>query len=246
MRCAALIHRQSLRELLRHAFSREAGVTLERLAENLSYFYDAARFICHKHVYGYEVNPEPTFEPEALEFFKSVIRETSIYLEYGSGGSTILAARFVKALVSVESDRIFKRAVEKALPPHCIEIHLLSPSIGVTAKWGMPVFQRPTSRRIDRWKRYPKLPWAVLNGRRPETILIDGRLRVACALESLLNVDRNTRILVDDYVGRNYSIIEQFSDLISVHGMMAEFRKRTDFDAPECRKALEHSYSDLS
>jgi hypothetical protein len=42
----------------------------------------------------------------------------------------------------------------------------------------------------------------------PDTILVDGRLRVACTLESLLHVDRATIILVDDYADRNYRATE--------------------------------------
>ena len=220
-------------------------MSIASIAKRISYFYDAARFVAHKHIHGYEVNPEPTFEDAGLAFFEYVIRDTSTYLEYGSGGSTILASRFVKTLVSVESDRVFRDAVERALPPSTAEIHLLSPNIGITHEWGTPVFGRPTPSRMRRWRKYPEAPWPALKGRMPETILVDGRLRVACALEGLLNVGRDTRVLVDDYVGRNYSVIENHADLIALHGIMAEFRKKTDFDANRCRKALDDAYADL-
>ena len=41
--------------------------------------------------------------------------------------------------------------------------------------------------------------------------MIDGRFRVACFLNSLLNADPNTIILFDDYINRpHYHIVEEF------------------------------------
>jgi hypothetical protein len=215
------------------------------LLNRISYFFNAARFVASKHLRGYEVDPEPTFQPDELTFFKSIIPRTAIYLEYGSGGSTIFAARYVKVLVSVESDAVFKRAVARKIPATSAEIHLSSPYIGVTAEWGTPVFGRPTKSRIKRWKRYPQAPWALLGNKIPDTILVDGRMRVACALESLLRVGPETCLVVDDYADRNYKAIEEFANLISMHGRMAEFRRKLDFDDTRCRVALEKAYSDL-
>jgi hypothetical protein len=210
------------------------------------YFAKAATFVAKKHLMGYQVNPVPSFQPEGLEFFQTIIPTSIIYLEFGSGGSTILASKHVKKLVSVESDGVFKRAVERAIPQDTrAEIHLLAPYIGVTAEWGTPVFGRPTANRVKRWKKYPSAPWPVLNGEVPDTVLIDGRMRVACALESLLHINRHTRLIVDDYVGRDYRAIEQFAELIATHGIMAEFRKMADFDVQACRESLTRFYSVL-
>lgn len=214
------------------------------LASKVSYFHRAARFVAHKHLYGYEVGSEPTFDLEGLAFFRSAIRDTSVYLEYGSGGSTVLAAQFVNTLVSVESDPVFRKAVERALPASNAEIHLLSPNIGPVREWGTPVFGRPTTSRIKRWKQYPAAPWPILAGRMPELILVDGRFRIACALESLLHVGRDTSLLVDDYVGRDYSDIARFADLVCLHGRMAEFRKKISFSESDCTHALAFAYSD--
>jgi hypothetical protein len=77
------------------------------------------------------------------------------------------------------------------------------------------------------------------------TILVDGRMRVACALESLLHVTRDTRMIVDDYVGREYEVIEDFADLVATHGIMAEFRKKKDFDPALCHERLQRYYAVL-
>lgn len=70
-------------------------------------------------------------------------------------------------------------------------------------------------------------------------------MRIACTLESLLHVSEETRLVVDDYADRDYFQIEQFAHLISLHGIVAEFRKRPDFDERACRSALNAAYFDL-
>jgi hypothetical protein len=150
----------------------------------VTYLAKAFVFVARKHIVGLDVEPTPHLEPEGLAFFNSIIPNTRIYLEYGSGGSSVQAAKHVKTLVSV----------------------------GMTAHWGTPVFGRATPSRIQRWKRYPQAPWQALN-EVPDTILVDERMRVACALESLLHVTHDTRMVVDDYVGPEYQVIEDFADL---------------------------------
>ena len=172
------------------------------LKEKVSYFTEAGVFVARKHFNGFTISPTPAFEDEGLHFFLSAIKQSRIYLEFGSGGSTIVASSFVTKLVSVETDRVFAKAVRRALPKSDAEIHLLTPNIGITREWGYPIFTRPTPRRQAKWKRLPSAPWAKLGSDVPDTILIDGRMRIACALESLLHVTDQTRLLIDDYTGR--------------------------------------------
>jgi hypothetical protein len=209
------------------------------------YFTRAARFLALKHTKGYTIHPTPTLEEEGLKAFELAIKNTHTYLEFGSGGSTILASQFVTKLVSVETDHSFAAAVRRALLQSSAQVHILTPNIGLTRQWGFPMFERPTPSRIARWKRLPKAPWGILASDIPDTILIDGRMRVACALESLLHVTSDSRLLVDDYVGRSYEVIENFATLIALHGRMAEFRKPKMFDESACRGSLERAYSDV-
>jgi hypothetical protein len=215
------------------------------LREKFSYFTHAGLAVARKHLNGFTIKPTPTFEKEGLQIFLSAIKQSRIYLEFGSGGSTIAASRYVTKLVSVETDRLFAEAVRRALPQSDAEIHLLTPNIGITCDWGYPVFARPTRGRQARWKLLPNAPWDLLGSDIPDMILIDGRMRVACALESLLHVTTQTRLLIDDYIGRRYEVIERFAELVALHGRMAEFRKRTEFDAAKCREELEVAYWDL-
>ncbi len=178
------------------------------------------------------------------------MRQSKVYLEYGSGGSTILAAHYVPTIVSVESDGRFHKQLEKRIANLGLKakVHLLHADIGWTEDFGYPIFKRQTPNRIMRWSEYTKAPWPKLAelGVKPDTVLIDGRFRVACALRTLLEVDENCSILVDDYVGRTpYECITRYGDLVALHGRMAEFKKKSDFDEELVRRDLEGFYRQL-
>jgi hypothetical protein len=84
-------------------------------------------------------------------------------------------------------------------------------------------------------------------GRTPDVILVDGRFRVACVLESLLNLgDQDAcTILLDDYVGRaHYRAVEAFVTVVELKGRMAVLRKRPRMDAERCRDVLQGFYAD--
>jgi hypothetical protein len=94
--------------------------------------------------------------------------------------------------------------------------------------------------RIRRWEGYPQAPWSYYErmGLEPDLILVDGRFRVACSLESLLRLSspRDCRILCEDCVGRPYyQVVEQFADL-TLMGRMAVLKAKRPLDRDECRK----------
>jgi hypothetical protein len=203
-------------------------------------------FVYRKFLVGYRFAGESDLDIQAAAHFRKVLARTSHYLEYGSGGSTVLAWQSVKTVVSVDNDRRFLRAVTQFLsgsavrPAHSMLIYV---NTGITKRWGFPLFKTPTRARLFRWQRYTTAPWPFFtdHGIQPDTILVDGRFRVACVLESLLHlVDRSPcTILVDDYVNRpEYAEVEAFADRIAMHGQMAELRKKPDFDRAECLRVL--------
>jgi hypothetical protein len=213
--------------------------------------WGTTKVVVAKRVKRFEVPEAPFFDEQSTEFFKGVIAETRNYLEYGSGGSSLLAHRSVQNLVSVESDRRFLRAVQRklALQPLGAETVLIHVNIGLTEDWGKPVFTKATQRRLRRWKKYAQAPWAHCRNRNlePDLILVDGRFRVACALESLLNLRAGNpcRILIDDYISRpHYNVIEEVADLIEMQGRMAVFQQTRNMDRERCKILVERHYSD--
>jgi hypothetical protein len=214
--------------------------------------YRTTRVVVAKRVHKIEVPDEPCFDPRSLDYFRQLVSGAQNYLEYGSGGSTLMAHRYVRNLVSVESDRRFLRAVQRRLERQepAAETTLIHVNIGITEHWGKPVFTKPTSRRLRRWRDYARAPWNFFRSHslEPDLILIDGRFRVACALESLLNLspENPCRILVDDYASRpEYQAVEQVADLVEMKGRMAVFAKRPDMDRERCKILVERHYADF-
>jgi hypothetical protein len=109
--------------------------------------------------------------------------------------------------------------------------------------WGKP----KNKDKIDNFWMYMVKPWhiAKANDLVPDTILIDGRFRVASFLFSLVSAQSGATILFDDYVNRPYyHVVEQFCELQDKVGRMGAFSVQKNFPVPEiCEKIAEHSIS---
>ena len=167
----------------------------------------ALRFLYLQRVKGFTAPEAPHFDPASLPLFTSLLQGARRYLEFGAGGSTLAAADLGVSTLSVESDRFYARAVRRRLP-ETSPVDILVADIGLTKQWGAPVFQAPTAGRLARWRRYIDLPFERLKrmgGPFPGLILIDGRFRRACALESARQAalaNQPATLFFDDYLGR--------------------------------------------
>lgn len=173
----------------------------------------------------------PELPPAALATLESRLSQASVFLEYGAGGSTALAARLgVATIVSVESSPEWVEKVRAAVLAPGAQLHLLHADIGRTGDWGRPVDRKA----IERWHLYPEAGWRRLHelGLSPDLVLIDGRFRVACFCVSLLSARPGTVLLFDDYAGRaQYHVVEAFCPVSAMHERMAEFHVPEQIDA---------------
>jgi hypothetical protein len=173
-----------------------------------------------------DISEYPWMPQEALECFIQHIKRSSVFLEYGAGGSSVLAADSgVKKIYSVESDKGFLCAVQKKLEKNAFsgEFVPIPVDIGPTRKLGKPVDK---SRR-NFWPDYYENVWIKIkdNNDSPDLVLIDGRFRVACFLTVLLKASCGTIILFDDYFNRRnrYGRIEDVLSVSGQAGRMAKF-----------------------
>lgn len=168
--------------------------------------------------------PELSFPEEEAAFLEKHYRDAGVILEYGSGGSTVMASKMPdKRVFSVESDRNWALSLQEKLD----SANLPSPatlypvSIGQTGQWGRPEDERS-------WREYYRYPTAVWSEpwfRHPDVILIDGRLRPACFVACCLRITRPTTILFDDYRKRkSYHVVEELLKPARSVGRMVEFR----------------------
>src|SRR5260221_14315417 len=72
-------------------------------------------FLFRKYVTGFRVDGDPHLDRHALAHFKDVIARTARYLEYGSGGSTIMAWQAAKGQETGDNDPRFLRRVVRGV-----------------------------------------------------------------------------------------------------------------------------------
>ena len=164
-----------------------------------------------------------TFPQEESEFIKQAYGEANRILEYGSGGSTRLAARLGKPCLSIESDAAWARLLNERLAADAggtSTATVLHVDIGPTKEWGFP-------RNQANWKkfwRYPMAPWPTDEGKEPDLVLIDGRMRRACFAATMIGTRRKTRILFDDFGNRpHYHDVLAFAEPAHMVGRLAVF-----------------------
>lgn len=174
-----------------------------------------------------DTNPEPqfglTFPADVSDFVREIYGQSRGIIEYGSGGSTLLAAELGKPCLSVESDRNWSAGLsEKIAAQFGTEspTRVLYVNIGPTKKWGYP----SDKRKSENYWRYPMAPWDDVDPAGIDTVLIDGRMRKACFGAALISIQRETRVLFDDYGDRKrYHDVEHFARPTRTVGRMAEF-----------------------
>lgn len=206
------------------------------------------KFLHVQRVKGFTIGDQPHFDPASYNYFISKLRSARSYLEYGCGGSTVLAAREGKVFTSVDSDPFFLGAVKKKIASlgetvDISKITLIHADIGLTQGWGVPVFHSKSEKRLKKWRTYPLSPWnSGDDSFCPDLVLVDGRFRVACALASIraLQGRSDWELLVDDYEDRYfYKPIEQFASLTGMAGRMAIFKPRDSIDLDQLNNAFE-------
>jgi hypothetical protein len=86
-------------------------------------------------------------------------------------------------------------------------------NIGPVMSWGRPIFKLLKFP----WPKYSKSIHSLAD--KPELILIDGRFRVACAIQTILFCVKNQlkpRILLHDCVREEYSVLYEILDPIKM------------------------------
>lgn len=165
--------------------------------------------------------------PEAeATHLREVYARAGVILEYGSGGSTVVAAEMGgKRVFSVESDEAWAEMMRgwfaQNPPAAGTEVDVIWSCIGPTRDWGFP-------RDASGWKHYARYPlrvWDLPAFVQPDVVLVDGRFRTGCALAAALRTARPVTVLFDDYGPRKqYHRVEAYIGAPRrMIGRMAEF-----------------------
>ena len=188
--------------------------------------------------------PVLTFDDQIIRFLEEQYQSASCIVEFGSGGSTRLAAQLGgKTLRSIETDRLWAYCLNKSLRKNYPgqDVEVLRGDIGWTKEWGHP--RRLKESNLQKYKNYCHLPWTQNPSIDPDLILIDGRFRVACFLVALKSIRKKTRIVFDDYGDRKwYHVVERIVSPPKMIGRMAVFDVDPSNDSAEIDQMLKRYY----
>lgn len=174
-----------------------------------------------------------TLDPPTADWLRGFYRDLSgVILEYGSGGSSVLAlkANVNNQLYSCETDSLWLARLSSFLTKEGLSgrFHPLHCDVGPTKEWGYPDFDlaafthaRGTQFLMAAWK-----PWIMFRDQKidPEFVLIDGRWRVPSFLAAVINCQAPIKILFDDYLERKqYHVVESIQAPSRMIGRAALF-----------------------
>lgn len=186
----------------------------------------------------------PHMKQDEFEFFRQVCKNNNVFLEYGSGGSTIYLLNKQKTIYSVESNPEFLKfmtsieLVKKSLNDRLYYEYI---DLGATNQWGKPI----DTEASYTWDAYYKKIWEKieLGKKQVDVIFIDGRFRVCCCLYSVLKLLehnwKNTTLLIHDFWRRKeyHSVLEFLEEIKSVRNL-AHFKLRKNIDRERITEVL--------
>lgn len=116
-----------------------------------------------------------------ISLLSSLLRCAANYLEFGSGGSTVLAASLVKGHVwSVDLSVEWLENVQREINPPVERVSCEHADIGPVGLWGYPL---DYSRQAIFPNYYARI-WEKLTAKDIDFVLVDGRFRIASFCET--------------------------------------------------------------
>ncbi|PWB82452.1 MAG: hypothetical protein C3F11_11870 [Methylocystaceae bacterium] len=153
----------------------------------------------------------PHMTDSEIELFTQHLHGARRLLEFGCGGSTVLAgAEGASGIVSVDSDRAWLDKVAAAPELRKTSFQPVHVDIGPIGAWGVP----SDHSHALKWPDYYTAVWAHV-AQEPDVVFIDGRFRIACTLYSLLKCGGRAKYLIHDFWNRDhYHCVLEFLDCI--------------------------------
>lgn len=161
-----------------------------------------------------------TFDPKVRRFLTRSYKAAETILEYGSGGSTVLAAELGRRVFSVESDQDWAERMAAYVATISDRAHVHWADVGPTGPWGVPM--KP--REFRKFHHYALSVWDRPDFVQPDLVLIDGRFRAACLVAVMMRTAKPVTVLFDDYLKRRYYHgVEGLAQKEELVGRMARF-----------------------
>lgn len=175
----------------------------------------------------------PRMHREELAQFLKLLERAHRYLEFGMGGSTILASVHpLERIWCVESNREW---VEKCKRHDRVlaalqdgRMAILHVDIGPIKGWGFPADQTLSGR----WPAYYLAVWGAIAASTLDLVFVDGRWRVECILQALLRVGNDCMLALHDFGDKrvSYAAILPFVEVVDQTRTLLSFKRKPDID----------------
>lgn len=184
-----------------------------------------------------ELSPYPFFysfrmSDNEIALFNKAIKNARVYLEFGMGGSTFHVLKNSNAVVySIDSCQNWINGMKNYSYIRRMEkkrLKLFHVNIGKTRKWGFPEDN-------NHQYLFPGYSNSVFKktGIDADTVLIDGRFRVACTLRTILEYSDNVnlRLIFHDFWNRpDYHIVLKYLTETESADTMCVLRMKSNVD----------------
>ncbi|BAR63487.1 hypothetical protein ACVIWV_010092 [Bradyrhizobium diazoefficiens] len=173
----------------------------------------------------------PRMSEEETALFLSFVRNSRDYVEFGTGGSTVLASKYVKRSIrSVDSSQEWLKRVGSACAECQTQPELMLVDIGPTGDWGFPTDGATKSR----WPDYHSAIWRYEQSADADLYLVDGRFRIACFAQTVLHCKPTAIIGFHDFSSRRpYHCVRKIAQEIATAGDLSFFLPLPRRDAAE-------------
>ena len=164
-----------------------------------------------------EINCKPHFKGIELPAFLSFLTNNTIYFETGSGCSSVMAKHYTKKSYAVEGGRDFyEEGVKHGLKENLI-FRDLKPDNKI---WSYP----GKASNLNDWKKYFQAYDKSYNA---DVILLDGRFKIATAMDIFDKINYDTIVLIHEYNKRDvYFILENYYQYVYHWGELMAFVKK--------------------
>lgn len=170
-------------------------------------------------------------DKEKVLLYRTLLNST-VYFEYGCGGSTKFACETVPKL-EIHSIDSSSKWIEIVQDNPCIRegvenkrVHMSWINLGKTKSLGYPINEA----KKHQWPVYSESVMSV--GKRADFVLVDGRFRVASALKSLLYTDpEKTSVAIHDFFRRKeYYDVLKYADIIDCQHNLVILRAKANMN----------------
>lgn len=163
-------------------------------------------------------------KPE-VDLVASYLRPDAIYLEWGSGGSTLNFASLVSDMFSIEHDCEWLRYVEDTMSSSNKSYHNVK-TLCVAVEPGTKGWGTTSSFEHGNYDQFKPYVDAVdtLGIRKLDVVFIDGRARMACALKVLPYLKKDSVVFIHDF----YTRIDIYKGVLKYYDEVARVLATTE------------------